>query len=227
MPGAASEAASLRFDFPSRFAAARNSAFCGACGRRDRGGAVAGLDPDIDDRDAAASTAAIAPCSAGARSAGRRSARSRRRPARAPARRGRSSGSAMRWPIHLLSTGTVAQARHPLLMDLVVVERAIVGDHEQERNAVVRRGPDRGDAHQEVAVAADRDRQAAAALQRERGADRDARAAADAAAAVGADDSRADGGTSTNAPCQDSGRWVSVVGARRRRRAAPARCARW
>ena len=49
------------------------------------------------------------------------------------------------------------------------------------------RGPDRGDAHAVVAVAADRDRQPARALERERGADRVAGPAADAAAALGAD----------------------------------------
>jgi hypothetical protein len=49
------------------------------------------------------------------------------------------------------------------------------------------RGPQRGDAHQEIAVAADRDRQPPGALERQRRADRNAGAAADAAAAVGAD----------------------------------------
>src|SRR5580693_8980280 len=55
----------------------------------------------------------------------------------------------------------VARARHPLLMQLVVVERAVVGEHKQERNLVVHRGPHRGHAHQKITVAADRDRQAA------------------------------------------------------------------
>ena len=49
------------------------------------------------------------------------------------------------------------------------------------------RGPHRVHAHQEIAVAADRDRQPAGAFERQRRADRNARAAADAAAAVGAD----------------------------------------
>ena len=81
----------------------------------------------------------------------------------------------------------VARARHPLLVQLVVIERAIVGEHEQERDFVMHRRPHRGDAHQKIAVAADRDRQPAGAFERQRRADRNARAAADAAAAVGAD----------------------------------------
>ena len=56
----------------------------------------------------------------------------------------------------------VARPRHPLLMHLVVIERAVVGHDDQQRNAVMHRGPQRGDAHQEIAVAADRDRQPAA-----------------------------------------------------------------
>ena len=79
----------------------------------------------------------------------------------------------------------VAHARDALLMQFVIEERAVVGDHEQERDLVVHRGPDRGDAHQEVAVAADRDRHAAGPFQRQRRADRDAGSAADAAAAIG------------------------------------------
>src|SRR5580700_10801629 len=81
----------------------------------------------------------------------------------------------------------VAHARHPLLVQFVVIERAIVGEHEQQRDLVMHRGPHRGDAHQKIAVAADRDRQPSGALERQRGADRNARSAADAAAAVGAD----------------------------------------
>src|SRR5580692_4127285 len=81
----------------------------------------------------------------------------------------------------------IAHARHPLLVQFVVIEGTIVGEHEQQRNFVMHRGPHRGDAHQKVAVAADRDRQAAGALERQRGADRNARSAANAAAAVGAD----------------------------------------
>src|SRR5690348_1395933 len=82
---------------------------------------------------------------------------------------------------------TVAHARDSLLMQFVVEEGAIVGDHDEQRDAVMRRGPDRGDAHEEVAVAADADGHAARAFQRQRRADADAGAAADAAAAVGAE----------------------------------------
>ena len=72
-------------------------------------------------------------------------------------------------------------------MQFVVEEGAVVGDHDQQRDVVMRRGPQRGDAHQEIAVAADRDRQPAGAFERQRRADRNAGAAADAAAAVGAE----------------------------------------
>ena len=81
----------------------------------------------------------------------------------------------------------VAHARDALLMQFVVEEGSIIGDYDQQRNVVVRRGPQRGDAHQEIAVAANRDRQPAAAFERQRRADRNAGAAADAAAAVGAE----------------------------------------
>ena len=53
--------------------------------------------------------------------------------------------------------------------------------------AIVDAGPQRGDAHQVIAVAQHRDRQAIAAAHRERRADRHAGAGADAAAAVEAD----------------------------------------
>src|ERR1700730_17299581 len=69
----------------------------------------------------------------------------------------------------------VAHARHPLLVQLVVIERAIVGEHEQQRDFVMHRGPHRGDAHQKVAVAADRDRQTAGAPRWPRRAARNAR----------------------------------------------------
>src|ERR1700693_2791176 len=63
----------------------------------------------------------------------------------------------------------VAHARHPLLVQFVVIERAIVGEHEQQRDLVMHRRPHRRDTHQEIAVAADRDRQATGALERQRG----------------------------------------------------------
>src|SRR5580692_7454651 len=68
----------------------------------------------------------------------------------------------------------VAHARHPLLVQFVVIERAVVGEHEEQRDFVMHRGPYRGDAHQKVTVAADRDGQPAGALERQRCADRDA-----------------------------------------------------
>ncbi len=64
----------------------------------------------------------------------------------------------------------VTHACHALLMQFVVEERSIIGDHNQQRNVVVRRGPERGDAHQEVAVAAHGDRQPTAVFERQRGA---------------------------------------------------------
>ena len=90
----------------------------------------------------------------------------------------------MRWPTQRFSTGPIAHAGHSFLMQFVVEERAVVGDHDQERNAVMCRRPQRGDAHQEIAIAADRDRQTAAAFERQRCADRNTGPAADAAAAV-------------------------------------------
>src|SRR5262249_989145 len=81
----------------------------------------------------------------------------------------------------------VADAGDALLVQLVVEERAIVADDDQQRKAVMPRGPGRGAAHEETAVAADRDRQPAGALERERGPARDAGPAADAAAALRAD----------------------------------------
>ena len=95
----------------------------------------------------------------------------------------------MRWPIHLFSTGRLRIARDALLVHLVVVERAVVGHDDQQRNAVMHRGPERGHAHQEIAVAADRrSAMRPVPLQRERRADRDAGTGADAAAAVGAEE---------------------------------------
>src|SRR6185436_15492541 len=74
-------------------------------------------------------------------------------------------------------------ARDAFLMQLVIEERTVVGHHDEERDLVVRRGPERDVAHHEVAVAADCDREPAGALERKRGADRIARTAADSAAA--------------------------------------------
>ncbi len=67
----------------------------------------------------------------------------------------------------LVRDRTPAHARHALLVHLVVEERVVVGHHHQERDAVVRRGPERRHAHQVVTVPAHRDRQAAGAAQGE------------------------------------------------------------
>ena len=80
-----------------------------------------------------------------------------------------------------------ALARDPLLVQLVIEERAVVGEHDQQRDAVAHRRPQRGDAHQEIAVAEHRDRQALAVAQRQSRADRHARPRSDAAAAIGAE----------------------------------------
>src|SRR5258708_30651038 len=61
----------------------------------------------------------------------------------------------------------VADACDALLSEVVVEERAVVADHDQERNAVMHRGPDRGRAHEEAAVSADGARHPPPALDRE------------------------------------------------------------
>src|SRR5262245_57256818 len=81
----------------------------------------------------------------------------------------------------------IADAGDALLMQLIVEERTVVADDHEERNSVMHRGPERGRAHAEVAVAADRDWQPSRALERQRGADGNAGPAADAAAALRAD----------------------------------------
>src|SRR3954468_9775546 len=81
----------------------------------------------------------------------------------------------------------VADAGDALLVQFVVEERAVVADDDEQRNAVMHRGPDRGCTHEEVAVSADGDRQASRAFERERRAYRHAGPAADAAATLGAD----------------------------------------
>ena len=80
-----------------------------------------------------------------------------------------------------------ADARDALLMQLVVEERAVVGHDDQERDLVMRRGPDRGVAIMKSPSPQTATTKPARAFQRERGADRIAGAAADAAAAFRAD----------------------------------------
>jgi hypothetical protein len=85
--------------------------------------------------------------------------------------------------------GAAAQARHALLVQLVIEERFVVRDDDQERHAVVDAGPQRGEAHQVVAVAQHRDRQpvAAGVAQRQRRTHRHPGSRSDAAAAVESD----------------------------------------
>ena len=110
------------------------------------------------------------------------------RPAWKPSERANAprsgSGSVMAWPIQEFCGRPLALPRDPLLVHHVVEVEGVVRDHDQQRQPVVGRGPDRGPAHQEVAVAEDGHRQAAAALERERGPDRHPRPRADARAAV-------------------------------------------
>src|ERR1700676_2288229 len=78
----------------------------------------------------------------------------------------------------------VAHTGDAFLMHLVVVVRAIIGDDQQQWNPIVGGSPDRGCAHQKVAVSANGDRQPAGILEREGRADRDARPGTDASAAI-------------------------------------------
>src|SRR5207302_8206314 len=80
-----------------------------------------------------------------------------------------------------------AHAGDPLLMKLVIEEGLVVRDDQKQRDAVMHGGPQRGDAHEVVAISTNSDRQPPGAAQSECGADRNARAAADAAAAIGPD----------------------------------------
>src|SRR5262249_4745600 len=87
----------------------------------------------------------------------------------------------------LVLDGTPAHAVDALLVRLVVVEGSVVADDEEARDAVVRGRPQRGDAHEVIAIAEQRDRDPARPLKRERGADRDAGARTDAGAAITAE----------------------------------------
>ena len=90
-----------------------------------------------------------------------------------------------KWPGRSRSSGLAAALPgYACLMDHIVVEEGIVRHHDQQRQPVMRRGPDRGPAHQEVAVTQDGHRQPSAALQRERGAHGHSRPGADARTAV-------------------------------------------
>src|SRR5207244_2538327 len=82
---------------------------------------------------------------------------------------------------------TAALLGDAFLVHLVVVERAVVRHEEKTRQLIVRRRPDRGVAHQEIAVADDADHHASAAFERERRADRETRSRPYPAAAIGAE----------------------------------------
>jgi hypothetical protein len=98
--------------------------------------------------------------------------------------RGREFGAVAHLALGVQAERTGQGWQVPLGVHDVVVEGGVVRHHDQQRQPVVRRGPDRGRAHQEVTVAQDRHRQPAAALERERGAHGHPRPGADAGAAV-------------------------------------------
>ena len=72
-------------------------------------------------------------------------------------------------------------------MKLIVEERLIVDDNDQCSDAIMHTGPERGEAHQVIAVAEHRNRQSFALAQRQCGTHRHARSRANAAASVEAD----------------------------------------
>jgi len=63
----------------------------------------------------------------------------------------------------------------------------VVGERDQEGNVVAHRGPQRGDPHQEIAVAEHRDRQPIAVAQSQSRTDGHARPRSNAAATIGAE----------------------------------------
>src|SRR5262249_25641048 len=81
----------------------------------------------------------------------------------------------------------IARARHSLLMQFVVVEGAIIGEHEKERYFVVYGRPDCSHAHQKIDVTADCDRQSSGAFERQRCAHENAGTAAAPAATIRTD----------------------------------------
>ena len=93
----------------------------------------------------------------------------------------------MRWPIQRFSGGRLRMRATRSWCSSSLKNERLLQTTIEERNAVMHRGPHRGHAHAEVAVAANCDRQPARALERQCGADGDAGSAADAAAALGAD----------------------------------------
>src|SRR5579862_7638828 len=113
-------------------------------------GGVARLDADIDDGD----VAGVDLCDSllqRRREIGRLGDRAKTDGALGAAHGGEIDfGLGHALPDPLVLDRAVAHARHPLLVQFVVIERAIVGEHEQQRDLVMHRGPHRGDAHQEI-----------------------------------------------------------------------------
>ena len=153
------------------------------------GGRVARLDAHIDDRDPAAVRPPRWPsANVGSSSADVVDRPEAERALRARQRRDVDVGIADALADPLVLDRPVAHARDALLVHFVVVERAIVGDHDAAAecgNAPPSRARLRPSGNRRRRRSRPH---AAGALQRERRADRDARAAADAAAAVGAEE---------------------------------------
>src|SRR5262245_8063599 len=122
------------------------------------GGGVSGLDPHVDDRDTTRLNRcnrllerSLEVCGRSHRSETLRTLRPRH-----PRKIDVGVGNALADPAVLYRP--IAHAGHTLLVQLIVEEGTIVGDDDQQRDAVMRRGPKCRNAHQEVTVAANRDR---------------------------------------------------------------------
>src|SRR5690348_16710779 len=158
-------------------------------GRVDR--RVAGLDPHIDDCDAAA----LDGIDAGAQRAYQLvRAADRAEPGGAlPARQGCKIGLGIgdALPDPAVRGGPIPLPRHAILVQLVVKEGIVVRHDDKQRDPVMHRGPDRGAAHQKIAITEDCNRKAVTSLgavaQCQGGADRHARPAADASAPIAAE----------------------------------------
>src|SRR4029079_487413 len=152
--------------------------------RCGRGSGVAGLDADVDDGNRAGLDRGNGLRKA-RREIGDRVHRTEAlRALRARHAREIDVGLGNALPDPAVFDWPIAHPGDTFLMQFVVEEGAIIGDDDQQWTALMRRGPERRHAHQEIAVAADRDRKAAAAFQRQCRGDRTARTAADAATAI-------------------------------------------
>ena len=152
--------------------------------RRGHGRCISRFDVHIDDRCASGLDCGDSRFEGGDQVLTSRNRPERLRPlgTRQPGNVDVRVGDALADP--LVFDGPAALPSHTLLMHFVVVEGTVVGDDDQEGNAVVHSRPKRGCAHQEIAVTANTDGYAAATAQGEGGADRDAGSGADAASAV-------------------------------------------